>query len=61
MAQTKPSDELRKHFAIFKKSELTKSYGKFPKCIGTYPDCPKEIDVKNPPDICKRCPNYKQK
>jgi hypothetical protein len=60
MATPKASDTLRRHFAMFNKSDMTKSYGKFPNCIGTFPDCPKEIDPKNPADVCKRCPNYKK-
>ncbi len=32
---------------------------KYPECVGSYKDCPKEItDVNNPPEQCKKCPKY---
>jgi len=50
---------MRVQFATWRKYIGT-SKNKYPNCIGTFPDCPKEIDPKNPPDVCKRCPNYKK-
>jgi len=59
MAQPSSRDNMRVQFATWRKYIGT-SKNKYPNCIGTFPDCPKEIDPKNPPDVCKRCPNYKK-